>query len=108
MIDISKCVYEETHYSDEATTHYFVCPKEWLNEHEFYLEEDYGNVVSTCLAFFYNEDTAYLMLSPTVDDNDMLFDVDWRDLYYGEDYDEELLDELEGLVQLKEGEHYHV
>ena len=66
------------------------------------------NVVSTCLAFFYNEDTAYFMLSPTVEDNDMLFDVDWRDLYYGEDYDEELLDELEGLVQLKKGEHYHV
>ena len=51
------------------------------------------------------------MLSPTVEDNDMLFDVDWRDLYKlykGEDYDEELLDELEGLVQLKKGEHYHV
>ena len=66
------------------------------------------NVVSTCLAFFYNEDTVYLMLSPTVEDNDMLFDVDWRDLYEGEDYNEELLDELEGLVQLKKGEHYHV
>ena len=66
------------------------------------------NVVSTCLAFFYNENTVYLMLSSTVEDNDMLFDVDWRDLYYGEDYDEELLDELEGLVQLKKGEHYHV
>lgn len=66
------------------------------------------NVVSTCLAFFYNEDTAYLMSSPTVEDNDMLFDVDYRDLYEGEDYDEELLDELEGLVQLKKGEHYHV
>ena len=66
------------------------------------------NVVSTCLAFFYNEDTVYLMLSSTVEDNDMLFDVDWRDLYYGEDYDEELLDELEGLVQLKKGGHYHV
>ena len=48
------------------------------------------------------------MLSPTVEDNDMLFDVDWRDLYYGEDYNEELLDELEGLVQLKKGGHYHV
>ena len=48
------------------------------------------------------------MLSPTVEDNDMLFDVDWRDLYEGEDYDEELLDELEELVQLKKGEHYHV
>lgn len=66
------------------------------------------NVVSTCLAFFYNEDTVYLMLSSTVEDNDMLFDVDWRDLYKGEDYDEELFDELEGLVQLKKGEHYHV
>ena len=66
------------------------------------------NVVSTCLAFFYNEDTVYLMLSPTIEDNDMLFDVDWRDLYEGEDYNEELLDELEGLVQLKKGEHYHV
>ena len=66
------------------------------------------NVVSTCLAFFYNEDTVYLMLSSTVEDNDMLFDVDWRDLYKGEDYDEELFDELEGLVQLKEGGHYHV
>ena len=66
------------------------------------------NVVSTCLAFFYNEDNTYLMLSPTVEDNDMLFDVDWRDFYRGEDYDEELLDELEGLVQLKKGEHYHV
>ena len=66
------------------------------------------NVVSTCLAFFYNEDEEYLMLSPTVEDNDMLFDVDWRDLYEGEDYNEELLDELEGLVQLKKGEHYHV
>ena len=66
------------------------------------------NVVSTCLAFFYNEDNTYLMLSPTVEDNDMLFDVDWRDLYEGEDYDEELLDELEGLVHLKKGGHYHV
>ena len=66
------------------------------------------NVVSTCLAFFYNKDNTYLMLSPTVEDNNMLFDVDWRDLYEGEDYDEELLDELEGLVQLKKGEHYYV
>ena len=66
------------------------------------------NVVSTCLAFFYNEDEEHLMLSPTVEDNDMLFDVDWRDLYEGKDYNEELLDELEGLVQLKKGEHYHV
>ena len=66
------------------------------------------NVVSTCLAFFYNKDNTYLMLSPTVEDNNMLFDVDWRDLYKGEDYDEELLDELEGLVQLKKGEHYYV
>ena len=66
------------------------------------------NVVSTCLAFFYNEDTVYLMLSSTVEDNDMLFDVDWRDLYEGEDYNEELLDELEGLVHLKKGGHYHV
>ena len=56
------------------------------------------NVVSTSLAFFYNADTAYLMLFPTVENNDVLFDVDWRDLYEGEDYDEELLDELEGLV----------
>ena len=66
------------------------------------------NVVSTCLAFFYNEDEEHLMLSPTVEDNDMLFDVDWRDLYEGKDYNEELLDELEGLVQLEKGEHYHV
>ena len=66
------------------------------------------NVVSTCLAFFYNEDEEHLMLSPTVEDNDMLFDVDWRDLYEGKDYNEELLDELEGLVHLKKGGHYHV
>ena len=108
MIDISKCVYEETHYSEGRIIHYFVCSKEWLSEHGFYSEEDYGNVVSTCLAFFYSEDEERLMLSPTVEDNDVLFDVDWRDLYEGEDYDEETLDELEGLVQLKNGEHYHV
>ena len=48
------------------------------------------------------------MLSSTVEDNDMLFDVDWHHLYKGEDYNEELLDELEGLVLLKKGEHYHV
>ena len=108
MIDISKCVYEETHYSEEGTTHYCVCPKEWLNEHEFYPEEDYGKVVSTCLAFFYNEYEEHLMLSPTIEDDGMFFDVDWRDLYEGEDYDSELLDELEGLVHLKKGEHYHV
>ena len=30
------------------------------------------------------------------------------DISKGEDYDEELLDELEGFVQLKKGEHYHV
>lgn len=30
------------------------------------------------------------------------------DISKGKDYDEELLDELEGLVQLKKGGHYHV
>lgn len=108
MLDVSKCVYEETYHSEEGTAHYFICPKEWLNEHDFYPEEDYGNVVSTCLALFYNEDDACLMLSPTIEEDGTLFDVDWRDLYEGEDYDYELLDKLERLVELKKGGHYHV
>ena len=95
MIDVSKCVYEDSYDNPEydEVTHYFVYPKD-LGETEFYSEEDYGNVVSMCISLTINPDGTMLCMSPTVDEGDYLMDVDWRDLYEGINYTDSMIDQL--------------
>lgn len=107
MIDINKCKYEES-FTDEfgITVHYFIYPKEGLNEYgDFYGEEDYGNVVSACLSLTVNPDgECYLQLSPTVEEDNALMDVDWRDLYEDIHYSE---DTVLALIKLIPKYHTH-
>lgn len=95
MIDTSKCVFEESCETPayNEVTYYFTYPKE-MDIVEFYSEEDYGNVVSMCIALTEVEGVEYTMsISPTVlddeDGNEMLSDVDWHNLYYGYHYDDD-------------------
>lgn len=91
MIDVSKCEFEELHKNPEyeETVYYFLYPK-CLDETEFYSEEDYGNVVGMCISLTVNDNgDYYVAMSPTVDEGDCLFDVDWRDLYEGINYSED-------------------
>lgn len=89
MIDPSKCEFEEAiHDSEFGPVYYFTYPKD-LSETEFYSEEDYGNVVCMCISVSVLSDGTFcLAMSPTVEEGDAMFDVDWRDLYPGVNYDE--------------------
>lgn len=95
MIDPTKCKYEETHEDplDRTSVHYFTYPKEGLEEYgDFYGEEDYGNVVSACISLTRDaRGNCYLQMSPTVEYEDCLMDVDWRDLYEGRHYNAEIV-----------------
>ena len=96
MIDVSKCTFEEK-YSDKeyGTVYYFIYPKDGMDETEFYSEEDYGNVVFTCISLTVSDNGDYYMqMSPTVDEDDYLSDVDWRDLFPGINYDCGIVAEL--------------
>lgn len=86
MIDVSKCEFEESFADEECTVYYFTYPKD-LSETEFYSEEDYGDVFCMCISVsVYDNGDCFLAMSPTVEDGDCLMDVDWRDLYEGENY----------------------
>lgn len=106
MIDVNKCTYEES-FTDEfgSAVHYFIYPKEGLDEYgDFYGEEDYGNVVSACLSLTVEPDGEYYMqLSPTVEEDNALMDVDWRDLYEGIHYTIETVKSLLKVVPYQEG-----
>lgn len=94
MIDISKCEFEESHKDENCTVYYFTYPKD-LNETDFYIEEDYGNVFCMCISLTVLEDgECYLAMSPTVESEDCLMDVDWRDLYEGINYDRDIIPKL--------------
>lgn len=88
MIDINKCEFEESFEDNETgdTTYYFLYPKDFT-EIEFYAEEEYGNVVCMTISISVQPDMdIYVQMSPTVDEGDALYDVDWRDLYENENY----------------------
>ncbi len=101
MIDVNKCKFEEMHKDAEyGTVYYFIYPKEGMNEVEFYSEADYGNVVSTCVSLTVADDGNYYMqISPTIEEDDMLSDVDWRDLFLDENYTERTINELLRIVR---------
>lgn len=86
MIDVSKCCFEECFTDEECTVFYFTYPKD-MKETEFYSEEDYGNVVGMCISLSVYQFGDYCMaMSPTILEGDSLIDVDWRDLFEGENY----------------------
>ena len=86
-----------------SVVYYFRCPKEWVNKFDFYPPTDYGIVVGTCLSLTVNNDGSYYMqLSPTVEEHDCYADVDWRDLYFGADYNESTLFGLLAVVERDE------
>ena len=96
MIDANKCEYEESHHDVMCghDVHYFTYPKD-MNETEFYPEEDYGNVSCMCISLTcYSDGEITLQMSPVVEDEDCLIDVDWRDLYEGVNYTEAAINEL--------------
>lgn len=104
MIDINKCKFEEKFRNDfyEETVYYFTYPKEGMNEIDFYPEEDYGNVVGTCLSLtMLDNGDYYMQMSPTIAEDEMLSDVEWRDLYEDFNYDYLTVKNLLNLV--KEG-----
>ena len=92
MIDVSKCEFEESHKDSEyGEVYYFTYPKD-LDETEFYSEEDYGNVFCMCISLtVQGTGERYLAMSPTVEEEDCLTDVDWRDLYEGINYDADII-----------------
>lgn len=96
MIDVNKCEYEESVYDTdcECVVHYFTYPKD-LGECEFYAEEDYGSVFCMCISLtMYENGECHIAMSPTVEEEDSLFDVDWRDLHEGINYTSEMIPEL--------------
>ena len=97
MIDVNKCVYEETAMSRHGqVTDYFVYPKD-MEEAGFGAEEEYGNVVQMCIAMIKNEDGSIcLQMSPTIDEDDELCDVEWKDLRPDINYTDDV---ITGLVQ---------
>lgn len=100
MIDPKSCVFEETVVLSGETTHYFTYPKEKLEELDFYSENDYGNVVAACISLTVGQDGSFVMqMSPTVEEESGLFDVDWRDLYLGINYTQKTVSALKRLAK---------
>ena len=96
MIDVSKCEYEESFRDEDnnCTVYYFTYPKD-LGDTEFYSEEDYGNVVSMCISLTADDGGGfYMQMSPTVEEDDVFMDVDWRSLYLDRNYTEETVQQL--------------
>lgn len=88
MIDAGKCEYEEGFRDEDLgiDVFYFIYPKD-LSETEFYPEEDYGVVVSMCISLtIFDGGDIMLQMSPSIQEEDRLVDVDWRDLFDGENY----------------------
>ena len=98
MINTKECVFEEKcedGYYGWNTVYYFVYPKEGMNEIDFYPESDYGNVVFTCISLTILDDGSYYMqMSPTVEDDNCYSDVDWRDLFPGINYGDDIVRKL--------------
>ena len=100
MIDINNCHFEESAHLENETVYYFTYPKD-LSETEFYPEEDYGNVVSMCISLTVSNDNKleyYMQMSPTIEEGSSLIDVDWRDLYIGENYTDDMVSSLLNLT----------
>ena len=95
MIDVTVCELEDVFYDGECMCHvaFFVYPKE---DGEAILGcPEYENVVCYCIKIIVHEDgTEELAISPTVEDDYGLHDVDWCDLYDGEDYNQETVNAL--------------
>ena len=96
MIDVSKCEYEECFVNDElgGVVYYFTYPVD-LDEADF-CKDDYGDAVMMCLSLTYENGDFRLDMSPTVEDEGELLDVDWKELHEGVNYN---LHTLVGLMQ---------
>lgn len=89
----------EEEYNDEAyeqNVFYFILPKSYMSEIDFDDIEDYGNVVSMCVSLTvpYSGRDYYMQMSPTVEEEFGLEDVDWRDLYLDFNYTDDLVAKL--------------
>lgn len=102
MIDTSKCEYEESFKDDDLDLEvfYFTYPKD-LQEIKFYTEED-DDVVNMCISLTrYKNGQITLQMSPTIQDEDYMIDIDWEDLCEGENYTEETIAELLAKVNIE-------
>ena len=105
MINTSLCVYEESVREDDYdfTIHYFVYPKA-MNEVNFEDEQVYvgysqGEITRMCIALaVYDSGAITLQMSPTIEDEDGFFDVDWRDLEPNVNYDDTTISDLLKIV----------
>lgn len=94
MIDSSKCKYRDSAGAPwgNALVLYFTYPKDF-SEAVFEPEENYGNVVSMCVALSLTKHgggfDSRMMMSPTVEDGDSIMDVDWVRLEDGRNYTED-------------------
>ena len=99
MIDPNKCEFEEGWEIDSGeVVYYFTYPRDF-NEVEFDPEETYGNVYCMTIALTVIDDhngrlNYYLQMSPTVADDSGMSDVDWRDMYEGINYTDDMISSL--------------
>lgn len=97
MIDINKCEYEEMYRNAEEgfTVYYFTYPKD-LSVREFDPEGSYeGCVCAMCISLtVYDDGEPDLQMSPTIEYEDGLLDVDWRDLYEDVHYTSDMIPAL--------------
>lgn len=101
MIDVSRCNFEEAYINsvDEFAVFYYYYPKD-LSEVEFCSEEEYGEVVFSCIALtIYPDRYVTMQMSPTVIEDGVVVDVDWRDLEADVNY---TYDDVYKLVKLTE------
>lgn len=106
MIDVSKCKYEECFESDEfeGIVYHYTYPIDF-NEAGF-CKDDYRNVVMMCLSLTYDNGNFCLEMSPTVEDEAGLLDVDWKELHEGINYDTNTICSLLGYaVESLKGEY---
>lgn len=101
MIDANKCEFEESFRTDGGVVHYFIYPKD-LGEVRFHFDDEYNenDIVSMCISLTVDEEGNYYMqISPTVDEDDALLDIDWQDLHLGHNYTEDTVNILLDKVQ---------
>ena len=106
MIDPTKCELEEHYHDPEdgGDTWYFTYPKDDYPFRGFRPLEEYGNVISFCIAFTsYPNRTYNIRVSPTVEEGDSTTDVDWRDMDEDIEYDEITLRKLEKIIKAEQG-----
>lgn len=96
MIDAEKCTFEEMFNTDEGeTVYYFIYPAEaGMNETEFITDKNEADIVGTCLSLTVYDGGCYIQLSPSILKDEMISDVEFRDLYPGVNYTEDTVAQL--------------